>query len=265
MQHNNKLWPSSSNAATDNLFLEFATEDQPAAERPCDDCPDDLWDVFEGNNLNLKPLSSCARGASESGNKRVSSTTVQEILASGAHLEPLEQGGLTLLQLKGAMKADARKQERLLVLIAALLDETVENNDNTMYVSGLPSFESNIACPIKASDYMNRIVQYTMCSACCIIVAVVYLERLKKVVGPRTRVYLHSYNIQRLFAVAVMLAAKYLDDLHFDNKHWAEVAGIQLHELNRLELEMLFELCFDLGISRKEYDALCDQICVCDE
>ena len=65
---------------------------------------------------------------------------------------------------------------------------------------------------------------------------------------------LTSSNFQRLFLVAVMLAAKFLDDSYYSNKHWAEVGGLSTAEINCLELEFLFRLGFSLAISREEYD-----------
>jgi hypothetical protein len=63
------------------------------------------------------------------------------------------------------------------------------------------------------------------------------------------------HNMQRLFLVAVMTAAKFLDDRYNSNKVWAQVGGIPTAELNQLEMQFLFRLSFSLYISREEYDA----------
>ena len=83
-------------------------------------------------------------------------------------------------------------------------------------------------------------------------IGLIYLERLKRRVNS---VCLTSNNFQRLFLVAVMTAAKFLDDFYYSNKHWAEVGGIPNKELNYLETEFLFRLSFSLYITREEYDA----------
>lgn len=51
-----------------------------------------------------------------------------------------------------------------------------------------------------------------------------------------------------------MVAAKFLDDFYYSNKHWAEIGGISTKELNNLELEFLFRTSFGLVVTREEYD-----------
>ena len=106
--------------------------------------------------------------------------------------------------------------------------------------------------PVKASSYVKRIMKYGGLSPCCFVVGMIYLERLKEIIPS---LCLTSTNFQRLFLVAVMEAAKFLDDFYFSNKHWAEVGGISTQEINALELEFLFLLEFDVNIQRPEYDA----------
>jgi hypothetical protein len=83
-------------------------------------------------------------------------------------------------------------------------------------------------------------------------VGLIYLKRLKR---REPSVCLTSCNFQRLFLVAVMLGAKFLDDSYYSNKHWAEVGGMSTAELNCLELEFLFRLGFSLSLTREEYDS----------
>jgi hypothetical protein len=125
----------------------------------------------------------------------------------------------------------------------------------------IPSFEQRISplelfegekAPVKASSYVKRIMKYGGLSPCCFVVGMIYLERLKEIIPS---LCLTSTNFQRLFLVAIMEAAKFLDDFYFSNKHWAEVGGITTQEINALELEFLFLLEFDLNIQRSEYDS----------
>jgi len=50
-----------------------------------------------------------------------------------------------------------------------------------------------------------------------------------------------------------MVAAKFLDDLYYSNKHWARIGGLNLQEVNTLELKLLFLLSFSVGVSRDDY------------
>mmetsp|Transcript_55738 Transcript_55738/g.147244 ORF Transcript_55738/g.147244 Transcript_55738/m.147244 type:complete len:176 (-) Transcript_55738:116-643(-) len=114
----------------------------------------------------------------------------------------------------------------------------------------LPMFEGSKS-PISPSAYIKRIVKYGGLSPCCFVVGLIYLERLKR---QEPTVCLTSNSFQRLILVAVMLAAKYLDDFYYSNKRWAEIGGISTREINMLELEFLFRLEFSVGITREEYD-----------
>jgi len=205
---------------------------QPAAERPAP----------------LGPRS----GSDDGGEGR----DIEGVVRARLHLDAVEAGGLTGGELVAVMKRDAERQEGLTKVIAELLEDTVQRNDARSRASGLASFEAGKA-PISARDYVHRIFRYGRCSPCCFVVGVLYLERLKL---RYAKVCLNSNNFQRLFLVAVMVAAKYLDDVYYSNKHWAEVAGISTKELNALELEMLFRLNFDMSISRDEYDAFHAQL-----
>jgi hypothetical protein len=101
------------------------------------------------------------------------------------------------------------------------------------------------------------VAKYSGASPCCFAVGLIYLERMKK---RDPGVCLTLTNFQRLFLVSVMTAAKYLDDFYYSNKHWAEVGGITTQEINKLELEFLFRMGFNLHMQREEYDWCAPQI-----
>jgi len=52
-----------------------------------------------------------------------------------------------------------------------------------------------------------------------------------------------------LLLTATVLAAKFVDDRYFTNKHYAKVGGIPLRDLNALELSMLALLRYRLHVS----------------
>ncbi len=69
----------------------------------------------------------------------------------------------------------------------------------------------------KTSYYIQRVAKYCGVSSSCFLVAVMYLERFK-IINPE--MVLTSRNEQRLLLVAVMTAAKYLEDVTILNKRW---------------------------------------------
>ena len=166
------------------------------------------------------------------------------------HTFPQEAGGPPLLDFTQTMKDDAADQEHVVELLGTLLDKTIQRNDLLGRKSELSEFEAGKACPLTASAYLKRIMKYGGCSPCCVVVGLMYLQRLKQ---RMPTVCLTSGNMQRLLLTSVMVAAKFLDDLYYSNKHWARIGGLNLQDVNALELKLLFQLSFSVGVTREEY------------
>ncbi|KAI9006696.1 hypothetical protein CLU79DRAFT_550009 [Phycomyces nitens] len=58
----------------------------------------------------------------------------------------------------------------------------------------------------------------------------------------------------RLLIVALMLSNKFLDDITFTNKTWAEVSGMKLQDLNVMEAEFLDALDYNIFVRDTEYN-----------
>jgi hypothetical protein len=69
----------------------------------------------------------------------------------------------------------------------------------------------------KASYYLKCIANSSGVNPCCFVVAVMYLKRFNM---SNPRVMLTSRTVQRLLLVAVMTAAKYLEDIYYLNTRW---------------------------------------------
>jgi hypothetical protein len=99
---------------------------------------------------------------------------------------------------------------------------------------------------ISVRSYLERIGQYADCSPGCFVLSMVYIDRLGMRLSP--------LNVHRLLITAVCVASKFLDDSFYPNSFYAQLGGIPLEELNRLEVEFLFSLNFSLHVSPSEYD-----------
>lgn len=66
---------------------------------------------------------------------------------------------------------------------------------------------------------------------------------------------INSLSVHRLLLAAVLLATKFIDDVLYDNAHFAKVGGLDVKELNMLELDMLKVLNFRLFIEPEEFEA----------
>ena len=169
---------------------------------------------------------------------------------------------LTAAEFKDAFVADAEAQEWIVEVLAHVLDFTIKSNscehlaDRSTLASALDNFQGAHPCPLSPDAYLNRILRYTRVSPCNILVGVMYMQRLKHKAAARGQdLKLTPFNIQRLLLCAIMLAAKFHDDLFVSNRQWALVGDISTHEMNSLELDMLTELNFNLFVTRDDYNA----------
>uniref|UniRef100_A0A7S0WBJ7 Cyclin n=1 Tax=Hemiselmis tepida TaxID=464990 RepID=A0A7S0WBJ7_9CRYP len=100
--------------------------------------------------------------------------------------------------------------------------------------------------------YLERVRTFSGCSPCCLVVAVSYLERLAEL-EPDMRVT--SINMHRLLLTATMVACKLFDETFYCNAYWGRVGGVPPSEMNKLELEFLFLIRFDLYRTKEQYEA----------
>lgn len=119
---------------------------------------------------------------------------------------------------------------------------------------GAPSVFHALHAPcITPVEYLRRLTRYSFCSRSVFVVAFLYLQRVAH--RASARLLLTSLSVHRLLLVAVLLATKMLDDVLYDNAHFAKVGGLELRDLNMLELNMLALLDFDLYVTPAAFEA----------
>merc|ERR1719266_689595 len=94
--------------------------------------------------------------------------------------------------------------------------------------------------------------KYFGCSQECFVMAMVYLNRA---VTLNPNFSIDSLNIHKLLLSSVVLATKYLDDDYFLNSHFAEIGGVKLPELNKLELSFLQLIQWRLHVLPDDYSS----------
>ena len=77
-----------------------------------------------------------------------------------------------------------------------------------------------------------------------------YIDRLIQ----RNNFVLSELNIHRVVITSVMIAAKFFDDLYFNNAFYARVGGIPTKELNELEVDFLLRVNFSLRVAPDEFE-----------
>uniref|UniRef100_A0A7S2PVE5 Cyclin n=1 Tax=Zooxanthella nutricula TaxID=1333877 RepID=A0A7S2PVE5_9DINO len=104
---------------------------------------------------------------------------------------------------------------------------------------------------ISITDYLTRIARYYHCSDSCLVLGLVYIDRLVKL---QPDFVVSPLNVHRLLATSIMLAAKFHDDVFYSNKYYGKVAGVRVCELNRLEEKFLQMLKWHLCVLPDEYE-----------
>lgn len=107
------------------------------------------------------------------------------------------------------------------------------------------------------SYYCRRLLCLNACSKSCLAVAAIYLMRI----GERLPILqINDFNVHRLVCTAVMLAAKWLDDVSFSNAHYAWVAGVHTPmEMSRLEQYFLMAIDYRMYVSKECFEQVQQQ------
>lgn len=95
-----------------------------------------------------------------------------------------------------------------------------------------------------------KVLTATQLSSSVILLALKYIQKLLK---NNPSIHGQQGSEFRLFTVSLMLANKFLDDNTFTNKTWSEVTGINVKEINVMEMEFLNQVQFSLFVSEAEY------------
>lgn len=136
----------------------------------------------------------------------------------------LKKYNLLTLQKKKKKKAD-------------MLTRLISHNDRIpLTPNNLTRFHSRTPPNISLSDYLRRIVKYTSVEKSCLLILLIYIDRICEL-HPHFTV--SSLTVHRFLITAVTVSSKALCDSYCTNSHYAKVGGISTHEINALELEFL--------------------------
>lgn len=108
----------------------------------------------------------------------------------------------------------------------------------------------SIASDITQLDlqYASDVSQKACISPCSVVLAIIYLERLRK----KNPQYLRSTSPCQLFLVSMLVASKWMYDDGEDeevlNSEWAASGSLPLKQLNRLELQFLVAMDWNLHV-----------------
>lgn len=176
--------------------------------------------------------------------------------ASDKHWESYLSLGLTESQSK---KGDT-EFPKVLLLLATYLDRAVQRNEELLDSNKIKEsstiFHGQRVPGLSIELYAERIFKYAECSPSCFVLALIYMERYLQ----QPHVYMTSHSVHRLLITSVVVAAKFTDDAFFNNAFYARVGGITTIEMNRLELDLLFNLDFRLKVNLQTFRSYCLQL-----
>ncbi|KAK4111481.1 hypothetical protein N656DRAFT_711818, partial [Canariomyces notabilis] len=103
--------------------------------------------------------------------------------------------------------------------------------------------------------FIDQVVRCSNVQVPTLMSSLVYLNRLKSRLGPRSKGL--PCSAHRIFLACLILSAKYLNDSSPKNKHWANYSvmygfGFNRTEVNLMEKQLLFLLDWDLRITKED-------------
>ncbi|KAI8332665.1 cyclin-domain-containing protein [Chlamydoabsidia padenii] len=141
-------------------------------------------------------------------------------------------------------------------MISDMLGRLITHNDLIpLTPSNLTRFHSRIPPNITLSDYLRRIIKFTSIEKSCLLIILIYIDR---VCERHPQFTISSLTVHRFLITATTLSSKALSDSYCTNSHYARIGGISTQELNALELELLTLIDWQLastGVVLQQYYA----------
>jgi hypothetical protein len=101
---------------------------------------------------------------------------------------------------------------------------------------------------ISFAEYLFKIVRHVYCSERCYLHTLVYMDRYFEK-NPSCK--LSIFTIHYLFAAALLIAIKFLEDTYYKNAYYAHIFDIPLTKLNKLERKFFREINFSLSVDEE--------------
>jgi hypothetical protein len=168
-----------------------------------------------------------------------------------------EEGLDTTPQTKTKEDESPKLQNKSLIKsISQTLESILENNKQLPNFKEILKsqakmvFSANLIPNISIEDYLIRIQMYSNIEKSTLIISLILIDRLCQL----SNLTLTYHNIHRIIFSAILISIKYNEDTYYDNKYYAEIAGVTLKELKILEYSFLSMVHFKLFIQEELYD-----------
>lgn len=116
----------------------------------------------------------------------------------------------------------------------------------------LTAFDSTSIPSLPMSDYLKRFLRDEYCSGEVLVLACLYVNKLGIKSTP--------WREHRMVLACVFLAEKYLEDTHLSSRCMAQIGGVSVEDLLRLERDAIALLNWQLAVSREEFEMACHSV-----
>jgi hypothetical protein len=144
----------------------------------------------------------------------------------------------------------------LIKAISQTLTSILENNKKLpnfkeiLKNQGKMVFSANLIPDISIEEYLIRIQTYANMERSTLILSLILIDRLCQ----KSNLTLTYHNIHRIIFSSILISIKYNEDNYYDNKYYAEIAGVKIKELKLLEYNFISLLHFNLFIKDDIYE-----------
>jgi Cyclin len=130
--------------------------------------------------------------------------------------------------------------------VSAKLDYEMETMTDFVAETAHSIITPNRAIPVNFRKWVHQVLSATRLPSATILLAFEYLASYMKIMQRRRPMETSETDLYHLLTTALILGSKFLDDNTFINKSWADVSGIDVAILNRMERDWLVKFDFRL-------------------
>lgn len=180
----------------------------------------------------------------------------------------------TCVPMANAVSLHPSPRRTLIILLSCILDRLFNNPNDTLPTCPfkLTTFHSIRMPLLNIGAYFTHIVEAMRCSESTMIAAMLHISSLYNKRDTPSGIHLNSLTIHRLLLTTLLVTSKFCDDDHFSNSIFAKLGGVPLTELNKMEIDFLALINFNLFISHYEFDVFYKELqsimlhpkCMCD-
>lgn len=142
--------------------------------------------------------------------------------------------------MKNNKNADTPKNEKILQSCCSIKIPDIDIHE---YIDKILDNITNDVSYIYDVSYVSDIIDID----CLIIHSIIVINRIIK-----NGKNLNDYNCHRIIGISILISLKIYHDNHYDNKHMSIIMGTNVKDFNRMEIDILEYIDYNVFIKREE-------------